>query len=249
MKAKKNFGQNWLIDETVISDIVNASIVSKNATQVLEIGPGTANLTRVLLENEVKVTAIEKDRELIADLTKMFGSYEGNFNLVQSDIRDLDICQLNLGSYQVVANIPYYITGWLIRNFLESNCQPESMTLLIQREVADRIIATDEKESLLSLSVKAYSEKVFKVRNVKAGAFRPIPSVDSAVIRIEGIGKEFFKENNLTPEKFFKVIRKAFNQKRKTLGSTLGIAHLSWRSRRPQDLKLQDWVEVISLLS
>ena len=147
----------------------------------------------------------------------------------------------------VIANIPYYITGLLLRLFLTAKSKPQSMTVLVQREVADRIIASDGKESVLSLSVKCFA-KVQKVRNVKAGAFRPIPKVDSAVIKLDEISDDWFKQNNITEAAFFNTIKQAFNQKRKTLRSTLGLPDTNQlHSARPETLSLTDWVKVIKI--
>ena len=153
-------------------------------------------------------------------------------------------------NYKLIANIPYYITGLIIRMFLEAHQQPQEMILLMQREVADRIIATDHKESLLSLSVKVYGQPT-KIRNVKAGAFRPIPSVDSAVIRISDISRSRFVDNNVNETRFFTIIRQAFNQKRKTLRKTLSDlvsfpANSQLNSRRPESLTLDEWLEIMN---
>jgi len=259
MKAKKNLGQNWLIDETVINDIIENCDLNEDSL-VIEIGPGQGILTKALLKTGAKVIAIEKDRDLHEILQTEFASYEEKFELIAADVRDLDLEELAGGEpYQVIANIPYYITGLIIRLFLTTKTQPTAMTLLVQREVADRITSVDNKESVLSLSVKAYGTPI-KLRNVKAGAFRPIPSVDSAVIQITNINRDYFNNNDLDETRFFGVIKQAFNQKRKTIRSTLGSEpyRIDFNSqedlktlsnRRPETINLSEWMFLIKNLT
>lgn len=250
MKAKKQFGQNWLIDQTVVRDMVEASQV-KPGEIVVEIGPGQGVLTEALLKAGATVIAIEKDRDLIPILEEKFGRPTSKLVILERDVRDIDIADI-VGNqpYKVVANIPYYITGLIIRQFLSSDHQPRSMTLLVQREVADRIVAPtvisnhQGKHSVLSLSVAVFGNP-HKVRNVKAGAFRPIPKVDSAILQINDISQNWFSDNQISKGQFFKVIKNGFNQKRKTLSASLGITDKYSRSR-PEDLNLENWVEIIN---
>jgi len=120
--------------------------------------------------------------------------------------------------YKLVANIPYYITGQILRKFLEAKKQPEKMVLLVQKEVAERIIARDKKESLLSISVKVYGAPTF-VKTVKAGSFTPAPKVDSAILLIDDISRDFFK--NISEERFFEILHAGFAHKRKQLFGNL----------------------------
>ena len=197
MRAKKQFGQNWLIDEKVVLDMVSGSNVKKGDL-VVEIGPGKGVLTEKLLNAGARVIAIEKDRDLIPILQEKFSGATAKLKIAEGDVRDIDIAEItNHEPYKVIANIPYYITGLIMRKFLTNDQQPEMMTLLVQREVADRVIANDDKESVLSLSVKAYGEPK-KLRNVKAGAFRPIPKVDSAVLQITEISRDWFSNNKIS---------------------------------------------------
>lgn len=248
---KKNLGQNWLIDQTVVADMVNSSQTGPDAT-VIEIGPGEGFLTTSLLATGAQVLAIEKDHDLINSLQTKFAREVsvGKFQLIQSDIRDLAInANLVKSPYVVVANIPYYITGLIIRKFLTADLQPQSMTLLVQREVADRIVAVDHKQSVLSLSVAVYGQ-ARKIRNVKAGAFRPIPTVDSAVITITNINRDWFRDHKIDETRFFTVIKQAFNQKRKTLGATLNLVRSHpLAGLRPEDISLDQWPVIIAELS
>lgn len=186
---------------------------------VVEIGPGKGAITKALLEEGEKVVAIEMDEDLIPGLQEKFQEYD-NFELIHGDVLEFSPIQLrDFGSkYSVVANIPYYITGAIIRHFLESEFQPESMTLLVQKEVAERIVSRDGKESILSLSVKAYGEPKY-IMKVGREYFSPKPDVDSAVIHIADISKDFF--DGFSEEEFFNVVKNAFQFKRKTILNNL----------------------------
>lgn len=186
---------------------------------IIEIGPGKGAITKALLEKGEKVVAIEMDEELIPGLQEKFKEYD-NFHLIQGDVLEFNTSELqNYGkTYTVVANIPYYITGAIIRHFLESEFQPDSMTLLVQKEVAERIVSRDGKESILSLSVKAYGNPKY-IMKVGREYFTPKPDIDSAIIHIADISKGFFE--GFSEEQFFEIVKKAFQFKRKTLVNNL----------------------------
>jgi 16S rRNA (adenine1518-N6/adenine1519-N6)-dimethyltransferase len=215
MKTKKSLGQHFLTSSKIVSDIVSTAHVKKG-DRVLEIGPGMGVLTRELLSTGADITVIEKDDRLIPILTDMFAPeiQEKRLCIIHADVLEWEN---NIRKpYKVVANIPYYITGQIMRMFLESDNQPESMTLLVQKEVAQRIIARDGKESLLSLSVKVYGHPTL-VRSVPAGAFNPPPNVDSAVLHVSELSKERFDQAHISEEKFFKIIHAGLAHKRKQL--------------------------------
>src|SRR3989344_4765121 len=159
MRTKKSLGQHFLKDTAVIDDIILAGNIEREDI-ILEIGPGEGVLTRALLLTGAHVISVEKDDRLIPELQKKFGKEIATkqLELIHADILDLELPHIAKTRYKVVANIPYYITGQILRRFLESDREPQSMTLLVQKEVAERIIARDGKESLLSLSVKIYGE-------------------------------------------------------------------------------------------
>ncbi|MFH0846343.1 MAG: rRNA adenine dimethyltransferase family protein [Patescibacteria group bacterium] len=154
--------------------------------------------------------------------------------------------------YKIIANIPYYITGQLLRKFLESDFQPKKMVLMVQKEVAERIIDSEKKENLLSLSVKAYGAPKY-IKTVKAKDFSPSPKIDSAIILIDAISKDFFKD--LDEKKFFKIIKMAFSSKRKVLVNNLSLIpkqelisileklNISPKSRA-EELHLEDWKKI-----
>jgi len=148
----------------------------------------------------------------------------GQLTLIYGDISDKNLvaaCPL-MDTYKIVANIPYNITGEILRGFLESDHQPASMTLMVQKEVAQRIVARDGKESILSMSVKAYGTPKY-VQKVPAMLFNPKPKVDSAILHIANISKDFFVEHKITEEQFFTVVKQGFAQKRKKLTNNLNI--------------------------
>lgn len=246
MRAKKSLGQHFLMHARIAERIALGSEVTSDTT-VLEIGPGTGMLTRELLKLSKKVIAIEADKELFEKLQNDFGSEisKGQLALIHNDIRTFDISALPRG-YALVANIPYYLTGEIFRMFLESSNQPSAMALLVQKEVAVRI-ARSKKESILSLSVKAYGTPKLEF-SVPRGAFRPPPNVDSAVLTIRNISRKNFA-TQADEEKFFALIHAAFAHKRKFVRNNLAEAGLSYGNlpgkARAEDVKLDDWLEII----
>jgi 16S rRNA (adenine1518-N6/adenine1519-N6)-dimethyltransferase len=171
--------------------------------------------------------AVEKDSVLLPELRERFADEltNGRLVLVEEDIRDFSPSthySLQATPYSLVANIPYYITGAIIRQFLTAEHQPSAIALLIQKEVAERIVAQDGKESLLSLSVKAYGVPRY-VKTVKAGSFSPPPMVDSAILAIDSISRTNFVDAQME-ERFFKLLHAGFTSKRKMLAGNIGKA-------------------------
>ncbi len=219
MLAKKSLGQNFLTSTRAIEKIIEAADLKADDV-VLEVGPGKGVLTEKLLEKAGKVIAVEKDDQLIPFLKAKFihEITSGKFELIHGDILDSTDYQLPTTNYKLVANIPYYITGIFLRKFLSEKNQPSMMVLMLQREVAQRIIARDGKESILSISVKAYGTPRY-VETVKAGSFVPAPKVDSAIIAIENISKDFFQ--SISEDNFFEILKAGFGSKRKFLKNNL----------------------------
>lgn len=213
MFAKKSLGQNFLMHRQTAERIVGAAAVPAGSL-VLEIGPGTGMLTRELLQAGYRVLAIEADNTLAPELEETFSEEiaGGVLTVVHGDIRNFDTRTVS-EPYHIVANIPYYITGEIIRQFLTAPNQPRSMTLLVQKEVAERV-AREKKGSLLSLSIKAFGTPAYAF-TVPRGAFRPAPKVDSAVLVISDIGRNGFAAGE--EERFFAVLRAGFAHKRKRL--------------------------------
>ncbi len=258
MFAKKSLGQNFLMHAQTAERTVLAAGVG-DADTVLEIGPGTGMLTRALLEKAGKVIAVEADHTLVEGLVETFEHHiaAGRLVVISGDVRSFDTATMR-ESYKLVANIPYYITGEIIRQFLTATHKPTSMTLLVQKEVAVRI-AREKKESLLSLSVKAFGTPKYCF-TVPRGAFRPAPNVDSAVLSIEHIREDAF--TSLAAEQaFFDILRAGFSQKRKRLAKNLeqlyapaaiarAFASLSLSpNTRSEDLDIQAWLSLVAALT
>ncbi len=256
MFAKKSLGQNFLMHRQTAERIVEASGVTENDT-VLEIGPGTGMLTRALLSKAKKVIALEADFELIPKLEAEFATEieTGRFELISGDARAFEPKTIK-ESYILVANIPYYITGELIRKFLTTKHKPASITFLVQKEVAVRIART-KKESLLSLSVKAFGTPVYRF-TVPRGAFYPAPNVDSAVLSITDIHTPF--SSDAVEAQFFAVLHAGFAHKRKQLAknleevfskesvtNALASAKIS-RTIRAEDVPLLSWITLAGLI-
>ena len=221
---KKSLGQNFLVHPRILDKIVAAAeITGKDA--VLEIGPGTGNLTEKLAETlrqdsgqeAGKIIAVEKDRRLIENLKERFKNR--NVEIVEGDILKIkpDNLGLTANNYKIVGNIPYYITSNLLRTLFEKWPRPELIVLTIQKEVAQRITAKPPKMNLLAVSVQFFSEPEI-IGYISKENFRPRPKVDSALLRIKLRGAQQSKEFT---EKFFKIVRAGFSQKRKLLISNL----------------------------
>jgi len=246
MHAKKSLGQNFLMHARIAERIAKTAKLSPDAV-VFEIGPGTGMLTRELLKLAGKVIALEADKELFEKLCADFANEiaAGKLELIHGDIRAFDIEALPKG-YALVANIPYYLTGEIFKMFLTAKNQPRSLTLLVQKEVAERI-ARAKKESILSLSVKAYGEPKYEF-TVKRGAFRPAPKVDSAVLTVRNISRKNFKTQK-EEELFFKLLHAGFAHKRKFVRSNLVEVGLPQgdipEKARAEDIKLEQWLELV----
>ena len=251
IRAKKSLGQNFLMHARIAERIVLCAKLAPDAT-VLEIGPGTGMLTRELLKLAGKVVAVEADGDLFEKLQIDFAQEiaTGQLKLIHGDIRDYpnsDPTAPKRG-YCVVANIPYHLTGEIIRIFLSSDNQPSSMTLLVQKEVAERVVARG-KESILSLSVKAYGTPKREFL-VPRGAFWPAPNVDSAALTIRDISRKNFS----TPEeekRFFALLHAGFAHKRKFVRKNLSEAGFPTgdipEKARAEDLPLSDWLALCEI--
>jgi 16S rRNA (adenine1518-N6/adenine1519-N6)-dimethyltransferase len=220
-KAKKSLGQNFLKSEQALRMMCEAGAIT-DTDIILEIGPGKGALTRVLLQKAHTVFAVEKDQDLVQLLKEKFASeiQTGKLILIQDDILDFNPnLSLKGKDYKVIANIPYNITGAIFKKFLEEEKQPERMVLLVQKEVAKRIVAGDKKESILSLSVKAYGIPKY-VLKVPKRFFSPAPKVDSGIVAITEISRKNFKAKK-AEKLFFDVLHASFAHKRKVLRKNL----------------------------
>lgn len=226
IKANKNLGQNFLINEEVVTNIVDCSNIDKQDL-VIEIGPGLGTLTKYLLEKAGKVICIELDTKMLQILKDRFSLYN-NFELINNDVLKVDLKNIiekekaegKIKNVKIVANLPYYITTPIIMKLLEEELELESITVMIQKEVADRLIAIPGEKNTGAITYAVYyyatSETIMEVPN---SSFIPEPAVTSKIIKLN-----IRKEPIVTPknkEKMFKVIKCTFMQKRKTLLNSL----------------------------
>ncbi len=236
IRPSKKMGQNFLIDEKTFNKILEAADLSKNDI-VLEIGPGIGNLTTRLAQKAKKVLAIEKDKKMCEILKKELK----NQNIENVQIINKDILKINYDSitrwfngydYKLVANLPYYVASAIIRKFLEFKKPPESMILMIQKEVAQRICAEPTKMSLLAISIQFYARPKI-VSYVSKKSFWPEPKVDSSIIKIIPLKT---KSSKKFTEKFFKVVKAGFSHPRKQLINNLA------KELKLEKEKIKEWL-------
>ncbi|MGH7193456.1 MAG: 16S rRNA (adenine(1518)-N(6)/adenine(1519)-N(6))-dimethyltransferase RsmA [Candidatus Saccharimonadales bacterium] len=246
--ARKSLGQHWLQDEDSLRAICEAAQLKKDDV-VLEIGPGPGTLTRLLTEKAARVVAVELDEELAADLPRRVNA--GNLEVVQQDILRFDLGRLPAG-YKVVANIPYYLTGKLLRVLSDTANPPAAAVLLLQKEVAERAAAGPGSMSILSVTAQFYWQ-VKPDRVIPAAMFVPAPRVDSQILVLRRRAKPLF--DDVEPGEFFRIVKAGFAQPRKTLLNNLAASmQLSQDEarticergaidpgRRAQTLSLEEW--------
>lgn len=248
IKAKKHLGQNFLKSQSIIDKIIKSAKLASTDV-VIEIGPGLGILTQALAKEVKKIIAIELDASLIPILKQNLNNYLTKTDFEKIEIRNADALKFDpkITKYKIVANIPYYITSPLITHFLTLKNPPQTLTLLVQKEVANKICARTlhdpkEKHSILSLQTQLYAKPTFAF-TVSKGNFIPQPKVDSAVIHLEILPKSTRPKN---PEKIIALAKKAFSGKRKKLSTTLkGITlEKALMNLRPEDLLIDDWVKL-----
>ncbi len=256
--SNKSLGQYWLTDEQALEAIVEAAEI-KHADTILEVGPGLGHLTRRLLGQASHVIAVELDTKLAKDLPARISNHSGKnaestLSVVNGDILKFDLNQLP-DSYKVVANIPYYLTGSILQSLVESPNSPRMMVLLLQKEVAERVCAKPGNMSVLAISVQLYYDAALGTL-VPASMFEPQPKVDSQVVILRRHAKPLL--HHLDSDKYFKMVKAGFSEKRKKLRSSLaGGLHLDKEqadellskagidsSRRPQELNLKQWQSI-----
>ncbi len=254
MRPKKHLGQNFLYDPSILGKIVDASGISAEDT-VVEIGPGPGRLTKILAERAERVVAIEVDRGLCETLREEFDDY-GNVEIVCGDA--LKYHYESLTGFRVVANIPYYITTPIIFKLIGEGKNLKSMTLTVQKEVAERIIAgpCTSDYGVLSIMIQYRAVPGFEFV-IPKGAFRPVPKVDSAVVHLEmrKTPAVSVKDEKL----FFKIIKTAFSQRRKTLANALKAVSEDIKEkiplaeidpqRRPGTLSVEEFASLADVLS
>lgn len=260
LRANKKLGQNFLINESIIYDIVKKANVTKEDV-VIEIGPGLGSLTKELINNAKKVIAIELDPNMIDILKSRFGIFD-NFEVIYGDVLKIDLEELIKGydSVKVVANLPYYITTPIIMKLLEDRLKIKSITVMVQKEVGERICATykDKEYGAITVSVQYYSEPQIII-DVPKENFLPAPEVDSCVIRLDMREKP---PVSLKDEKlFFRLVKGAFTQRRKTINNSLtcsgkskeeimaALNKLGIDSRlRAENLSIQQYADIANTL-
>jgi 16S rRNA (adenine1518-N6/adenine1519-N6)-dimethyltransferase len=256
LHPRKGLGQNFLISQAALENIVAAAVLSVKDV-VVEVGAGLGTLTRLLAQQAGHVVAVELDGDLVQILREELADLP-NVEIVHGDILQISDLGFAHRAYKVVGNLPYYITSAVLRRFLEKEPRPEMMVVTVQREVAERIVAGPGEMSLLAISVQFYGQPSIVMR-IKAGSFYPPPQVDSAVVRIDVSEQPTTLLGEETgDEAFFRVVRAGFGQRRKTLRNALsaglGMAPVGVERalsqagvdprRRAETLSLGEWVEV-----
>jgi 16S rRNA (adenine1518-N6/adenine1519-N6)-dimethyltransferase len=254
IRPNKAFGQNFLIDRSVLNKIIDASAIEKG-DEVLEVGAGTGVLTRELAQHAGRVVAVEIERDMLTLLEETTSSYP-NVELVARNL-----LQLNPGEifaqrpYKLVANLPYYITAPTFRHFLESENPPRLLVVMVQLEVAQRIVALPGDLSLLAVSIQFYGQPHIVAR-VPANAFYPAPKVDSAILRVDVRPQTALTQQER--DSFFRIVQAGFSERRKQLHNSLthGLHYKnelirSWlaaaeidASRRAETVSIEEWLRL-----
>jgi 16S rRNA (adenine1518-N6/adenine1519-N6)-dimethyltransferase len=261
LHPKKTLGQNFLIDREALQSVVSAAEV-RPGDVVLEIGPGVGTLTTELADQGAEVVAVELD-ERLADVLAERTARGRHVRVVRGNALHLDLAPLLPAGehFKLVANIPYYITAPILRHFLEGPWRPALIVLMVQKEVAERLAAQPGNMSLLGVMAQFYA-RVEIVRVVPASSFLPAPQVDSAIVRLRRHEMPPVTVDNV--DRFFKVVKAGFAEKRKQLHNALvrGLAHIPAtqidaaleqagidRTRRAETLNLEEWGRLYQALN
>lgn len=265
----KRLGQNFLIDNKILDKIIEASKLDKNDL-VIEIGPGTGNLTKKLANSAGFVIAVEKDFQMVKILKDVLVKFK-NVEIIEGDILKINLpnffkkisanYRLQTTDYRLIANIPYYLTSSIIRQFLEEKIKPKEMMLLVQKEVAERIAAQKGDTSFISILAQFYGKPKI-IDFAPKESFWPIPKVDSAIIKISNIKKpDGFKPEDI--KNFFRLVKMGFSSRRKTLANNLAAGLKIPRNKiieilesadlppktRAQELTIEQWKKLWGKLS
>ncbi len=256
MRTKKELGQHWLHDDVSLQAMCDIAAIGPNDV-VLEIGPGLGTLTAKLVKQAKQVIAVEYDHELARALPKSLTA--SNLSVIHKDILRFDLTQLP-PDYKVASNIPYYLTSNLIRVLSESSNPPLSATLLVQKEVAERIAAGPGGMSLLSVTAQMYFEPALGLV-VPAALFTPPPKINSQIVHLQRRQQPLY--GSLNSKELFRLVKAGFSNRRKTLLNSLSaglrvskdevrelLSHASINPQlRPQDLDLEDWIKLGRLMT
>ena len=266
--ANKNYGQNFLTDEYIVNSIIDNSSITKEDL-VIEVGPGLGTLTKYLIESAGHTISVELDSKMITVLEDRFSLYD-NFTLLHDDILKVDLNTLientlkekNLKRAKVVANLPYYITTPIIMKLLEEKLNLDSITVMVQKEVAERLSCKPGKSNTgaITYTIWYYTEPEI-ILNVPKDSFIPAPKVDSAVLKLNILPKTRVELKN--EELFFKIIKAGFMQKRKTLLNSLSNSNIDTKENlenmllnlnldlkvRAENLSLEDFKKITDYLN
>ncbi len=271
IRPRKGLGQHFLVDRSYLARIVRAAELGPSDT-VLEVGPGLGVLTEVLTDLAGQVVAVEIDPIMLAIVRERLGS-RPHLRIVDGDVLRTDLAALLaevlpagaptegvVPGYKVVANLPYYITSAVLRHVFEARIRPERAVVMVQREVADRMMTGEGEHSILSIATQFYA-RPSRVAVVPAGAFHPRPRVDSAVVRLDVHPVPPVDVEDT--EQFFRVVRAGFGQKRKQLRNSLAngldrttgeiedalaVASVD-HARRAQTLSLPEWAAITAAIA
>lgn len=258
MQFVKKLGQNFLMNQEAIFKIVAVLEIKKGET-IIEIGAGSGNLTLEILKEADRVIAIEKDKKWIEELNVKFSAQSGQkkLKIIEADVRDaLPQITENLENFKIVGNIPYYLTGQLLRLIQELSNPPQLIVLTIQKEVAERIMEQAPKSNQLALIISLWA-KPDVLFNLKPQDFRPAPRVSSSVIKLEVLPKSQRQNNE---EQLINLIKAGFEQPRKTLMNNLSrkfskeklleaLGALNFNEKtRPQELDKEVWIKLAKIL-
>lgn len=257
IKPQKGLGQNFLVNEGIYRKIIDAVETGRGET-IIEIGPGLGTLTEYLSETGANIIAIEKDRYLVKYLQKKFANQK-NVRIVEYDILKFQPAnyKLETGNYKLVGNIPYYITSHLLKIIFEKWPRPKSIVLMIQKEVAQRIVAKPPQMSLLAVSVRYYAEPKI-ISYVSKGSFYPAPKVDSAVVKLVPYS---VTDSASFQKRFFEIVKIGFAGKRKQLANNFSSGLKLPRNetdakllslgvdpkRRAETLSIEEWRKITKI--
>lgn len=258
IKPTKSMGQNFLTETAVVEEIVEMAEIGSDDL-VIEIGPGMGILSREIISSGAELIAVELDRELAALLRQDLAGQD-SFSLIEQDARYLDTAEITGNRpYQVVANLPYSVATVIMRNLMESSHPPTRMTVMVQREVAERMTAEPGSMSLLGLATALYADANI-VMIVPPEVFLPPPKVESAVVRMDT--RSDLRGTQATRDRMFELATMAFQRKRKTLSNGLSMGLDRSKSeldeilsgldidpmRRPQTLDVDEWLRIAEAL-
>lgn len=237
MQPNKSFGQNFLIDRSVLQRIIEAAEINAGE-QVLELGAGTGVLTRELARHARRVVAVELERDMLALLAETTRNF-ANVELIERNLLYVDPAEIfGAEAYKLVANLPYYITAPTFRHFLESANPPRLLVVMVQYEVAQRIVAAPGDLSLLGVSIQFYGKPDI-VAHVPARAFYPAPKVDSAILRVDL--KDEVPLAHRQRDSFFRLVQAGFSERRKQIHNSLA------RGLHRKDAEVQAWLKAAGI--